>query len=1016
MLRSLIRRPIAVTMCVIALLVLGIISTRYIPVSLMPNIDIPRITVQMNGPGMSAQEVDETLIGPMGRQLMQVGGLKDIRSESKMDGGTITMTFEPGSNMSLLFIEVNEKVDRAMNYMSDAVERPKVMKASAMDIPAMYLDIKLKNQKNKETARDADVKFAQLGKFARNVVSHRIEQIPQTAMVDVSGTIGTEIICIPNKEKMNALGISTSDIERAISDNNITLEALSIVDGIFRYSIHFDSQILNKEDIENIYINYHDRLLQLKELCKVEEVVSTRNGLVRNTNDNAVTLAIIKQNDAQMSDLQESMSTLVKQLSDEYPDIEFQLTRDQTQLLSYSINNLEGNLIVGAILACVILFLFMRNWRLPILIIFTVPLSLILTLMSFYLLNISVNVISLSGLILGVGMIVDNSIIVIDNIVQKWTAGAKLTDSVVKGTTEVFAPMLSSVLTTCSVFIPLIFLSGIAGALFYDQAMGITTSLFSSLFVASLVIPVYFYAFFKRKRNRENCTLDGFIDTRLYNWYEKVMKLVMRNIKKIVIAFSVMIVLIIIIFPFLKKERMPEIEYQDALVSIDWNEGISAEENDMRIISLMNLVKEHIETTTAMVGNQEFILSHTKDMTASESVVYMKCHSNDDLLKAEDIIQKYLDKNYPKCKVDFSASGNIYDFIFSSDKADLEIHLQTNGGGRPPIANSVAFVDSLKKHIPGLNVQPITRETQIQYVADVQQMAQYKVDFSMLYGRLKELLSKNQIYEINSGAQSIPVYVGVNSKEEQILLSNSLTNREGVEIPISYLVAPKKIYTYKRLYSGIDGDYCPVMINGDDDVVNQCMEVAEKIAEKDKNLSVSFFGDYFDSRSMIKELAIVFVVAVLLLYFILAAQFESMVQPLIILSEIVVDVLFVLLVLWILGISINLMSMIGIVVMCGIIINDSILKVDTINRLKRGGMPLIKAIMVAGHSRLKPIIMTSLTTILALLPFLHKGDMGAALQFPLSLTLIAGMLIGTLVSLFFVPMVYYIIYRKSSKK
>ena len=355
MLRSLIRRPIAVTMCVIALLVLGIISTRYIPVSLMPNIDIPRITVQMNGPGMSAQEVDKTLIGPMGRQLMQVGGLKDIRSESKMDGGSITMTFEPGSNMSLLFIEVNEKVDRAMNYMSDDVERPKVMKASAMDIPAMYLDIKLKNQKNKETARNADVKFAQLGKFARNVVSHRIEQIPQTAMVDVSGTIGTEIICIPNKEKMAALGITTSDIERAISDNNITLGALSIVDGIFRYSIHFDSQILNKEDIENIYINYHDRLLQLKELCKVEEVVSTRNGLVRNTNDNAVTLAIIKQNDAQMSDLQESMNTLVEQLSDEYPDIEFQLTRDQTQLLSYSINNLEGNLIVGAILACVIL-------------------------------------------------------------------------------------------------------------------------------------------------------------------------------------------------------------------------------------------------------------------------------------------------------------------------------------------------------------------------------------------------------------------------------------------------------------------------------------------------------------------------------------------------------------------------------------------------------------------------------------------------------------------------------------
>lgn len=1012
MLRSLIRRPIAVTMCVIALFVLGIISIKYIPVSLMPNIDIPRITVQMNGPGMSAREIDEKLIGPMGRQLMQVGGLKDIRSESKMDGGSITMTFEPGSNMSLLFIEVNEKVDRAMNSMPNSVERPKVMKASAMDIPAVYLDIKLKHQQSKDDAKKADVKFAQLGKFARNVVCHRIEQIPQTAMVDISGTVGTEIICVPNKEKMDALGITTSDIERSISDNNITLGALSIVDGIFRYSIHFDSQILNKEDIENIYINYEGRLLQLKEICKVEEIVSTRNGMVRNNNDNAVTLAIIKQNDAQMSDLQESMSTLVEQLSQEYPDLEFQLTRDQTQLLSYSINNLEGNLIVGAVLACVILFLFMRNWRLPVLIIFTVPLSLILTLMSFYLLNISINVVSLSGLILGVGMIVDNSIIVIDNIVQKWTAGDKLADSVVKGTKEVFSPMLSSVLTTCSVFIPLIFLSGIAGALFYDQAMGITTSLFASLFVASLIIPVYFFAFFKKKKERSNCTLDGFIDTRMYHWYESIMKFVMRHIKSIVVGFSVIVVLIVIIYPFLKKERMPEIEYQDALVSIDWNEGISAEENDLRVISLMNAVKKYTETSTSMIGNQEFILSHTKDMTASECMVYMKCHSNDDLVEAEDMIQQYLQKNYPKSKVDFSASGNIYDFIFASDKADLEIHLQTAGGGRPLIENSVAFVDSLKKHIPGLNVQPITRETQIQYVADVQQMAQYKVDYQSLYGRLKELLSKNQIYEINSGAQSIPVYVGVNSKEEQILLSNYVTNKDGVDIPIIYLITPKKIHTYKRLYSGIDGDYCPVMINGDDGVVKECMEVAEKLADKDKNMSVSFYGDYFDSRSLISELSLVLVVAILLLYFILAAQFESMLQPLIILSEIVIDVLCVLLVLWLMGESINLMSMIGIVVMCGIVINDSILKVDTMNRLKRNGMPLIKAIMVAGHSRLKPIVMTSLTTILALVPFLHKGDMGAALQFPLSLTLIAGMIIGTLVSLFFVPMVYYIIYRK----
>lgn len=1011
MLKRLIKRPIAVTMTVIAILVLGIISIKYIPVSLMPDIDIPKMTVQVSCPGLAAQEVEKSRISGLRNQLSQVSGLVDIRSESKMDGGSITLSFEPGTNMSLSFIEVNEKVDRAMSM--DNEDRPKVIKASAMDIPAMYLDVKLKDiGKDKSKAKMADVKFAQLGRFAREVLSHRIEQIPQTAMVDISGTVGTEIICVPIPEKMDAMGLSYGDIEGAINSNNITLGALSIVDGMYRYKIHFDSQILNKEDIENVYLNHEGRLFQLKDICTVEERVAVRNGLVRNGKDNAVTMAIIKQNDAQMADLQEKMQSLVKQFRKDYPDMEFELTRDQTQLLDYSINNLEGNLIVGAVLACIILFLFMRNWRLPMLIILTIPLSLILTLMSFYLLDISINVISLSGLILGVGMIVDNSIIVIDNIVQKWSAGQTLSQAVVSGTSEVFSPMLSSVLTTCSVFIPLIFLSGIAGALFYDQAMGITTSLFASLAVASLVIPVYFFAFFKKKQDRKNCSLDGVMDNVLYKWYEKVMKFMLRHTYLVASLFVVVILSIIFIYPYLKKERLPEIEYQDAIVTIDWNEGISVEENDARTSKILNRIKSKVETSTSMVGNQEFVLSHTKDMTATECVVYMKCHSNKELVEAEDDIKKYLDKKYPKSKVDFSASGNIYDFIFSSDKPDLEIHLQTASGGLPTIERAKSFVDSLKRHIPNLNVQPITTEMMMQYVSDAQQLARYKVSYEALASRLKSILSRNQIYNINSGSQNVPIYVGVSGKEETALFSNSIKNSDGVDVPLSYLVTSRKMNTYKRLYAGSDGEYCPVMIMAEDDVVEQCMEVAQRLAEKDKNLEVSFVGDYFDSRSLILEIAIVLGVAILLLFFILAAQFESMIQPTIILSEIAIDVLCVLIALWIMGVSVNLMSMIGIVVMSGIIINDSILKVDTINRLKRGGMRLTRAIMVAGHSRLKPIIMTSLTTILALAPFLHKGDMGAAMQYPLSLALIVGMIVGTLVSLFFVPVMYFFIYRK----
>ena len=1005
MLHKIIHRPIAVTMCLIALVVMGTLAMRYIPVSLMPDIDVPQITVQVSLPGCSAQEVEGKVVGALRGQLMQVAGVKDIRSESRLDAGSIVMTFEPGSNINLLFIEVNEKIDRAMNHMPKEMERPKVMKASAMDIPAFYLDVYMKGG-------GTALQFAQLGRFVRGVVSKRIEQLPQTAMVDVSGTVGSEIVCIPYYDRLRSLGMTVGTIEEAIRKNNITLEALSVVDGLYRYNIHFDSQLLTREDIADIYINHDGRLLQLKDLCHIEERTAQRNGLVRHGRHNAVTMAIIKQNDAQMEDLQRSMDELLEDMRKEYPDIAFELTRDQTRLLTYTIENLKGNLYVGALLACLIMFLFMRQWRLSLLIVLTIPLSLILTLLSFYLLGITLNVISLSGLILGVGMIVDNSIIVIDNIMQRWRGGLPLREAVTKGTEEVFTPMLSSVLTTCSVFIPLIFLSGTAGALFYDQAMGVTIALFASLLVATLVIPVYFYSFFRKRQKKVLCGMADAGRSRLYRAYEVTMHWVLRHAHVCLLFFTCAIPLTGWMLWHIEKERMPDIQQEDTLMSIDWSTGISAEENDRRVQEMLSAVDSGLVTSASLIGAQEFLLSHTKDITASEAIVYVKAKSVEGLEQIKEKVVGELQQKYPTASVTFGESGNLYNMIFSTDEADLEIHLQDLDGRRPGIASARQFTDSLRARFPGITVMPVVTETNIRYVADMEQMAVYKVGYDQLYSRLKEQMSRNRIFEINDGAQSVPVIVGTDDKESSRILNSTVKNSEGTDIPIAYLVKEAKGEDYKRLPAGNGGEFYSIDLNATDKEVEQVMDYVENQVHQPKSeLSASFAGGYFTSRQLIGELALVLSVALALLYFILAAQFESFIQPLIILLEMVVDVFFVVAALWLLGESVNVMSMIGIVVMSGIIINDSILKIDTINRLRRGGMPLLRAIMTAGHNRLKPIIMTSLTTMLAILPFLHRGDMGSALQYPLSLTIIVGMGIGTMVSLFMIPLFYYLIYK-----
>lgn len=1002
MLRTLLHRPIAVTMTLIAIVTLGVLAFDRIPVSLMPDIDVPRIVVQMAAQGSSAREIEQRMVKPMRQQLSQVTGLQNIESTSRTDAGTVTLSFSPGTDMSMSFIEVNEKIDRAMSSMPKDMERPKVMKIGALDIPAFYIDV-------------TGGKAEQTSRLVRNVISKRLEQVPEVAMVDYSGMVGTQIAIIPDQMRIAGLGISNSEIEKAVSDNNVVLEALSVRDGIYRYTIHFDSQILSVSDIENIYIRHDGRLLQIKDICKVEEMPADRKGIVTSDGKPAITMAVIKQSDAQMSTLQGRIDTLMTQIEKDYPELQLHVTRDQTRLLSYSMDNLQWNLILGIIMASVVLFFFIGGWRMPLLVIISIPLSLVLTLLCFYVIGVSLNIISLSGLILGVGMIVDNAIIVMDNIRQKKACDDRM---IVQSVKEVFMPMLSSVLTTCSVFVPLIFLSGTAGALFFDQAMGITIALFCSLAVASIVVPVYFRSLYRRKefgsRAKEN--------RMIMRWYEKGIRFTFRNGRKMILAFAGCIVMILAVSPMIRKERMPVLPHDDAIVTIDWNAGITPEENDRRVKEVLKAAGKYVTSSTTMVGGQDFILSHTKNITSSEAVCYIKSATADDCLKARETMMDYVAKHYPKAKTEAELATNIFDMIFSTDEPDLQIRLQNRSGGRPAVEQTRTVTDSLRLHFPELNIQHLATETYLQYQTDAQQMAYYKVTYQQLYLRFRELLGSNNIYDINSGGESVPVIIGTDGRDADVLLGNTIRNADGIDIPLEYLVKESRKEDYKHLTAGDEGEYAAIDIeNAGDGEVRKVMDYVSRITDDDsRNLQATFTGNYFSSRTMVWELAMVMLVAVMLLYFILAAQFESLLQPVIILAEVVIDVALVMLALFVCGETLNVMSMIGMVVMCGIIINDSILKVDTINRLYRQAVAangvtrvtLLRSIVTAGHQRLRPIIMTSLTTILAILPLLQRGDMGSALQFPLSFTIIVGMTVGTMVSLFFVPLVYHAIYGR----
>ena len=1010
MFKTLIQRPIAVTMVLIAVMVLGIVAIKKLPVSLVPDIDIPQITVQVTSPDRSARELNETMLNGLRSELVQVPHLTDITCTARDGSGLIQMTFEYGADADYVFIDVNERVDNAVSSWRGNEERPTIARASATDIPAFFVNVSLKN------GDAAGLRFLEMSDFTRQVIVRRLEQLPEVAMVDISGQVFPQLLVIPDMEKLRAIGIDENQLSSAIQGANVRLGNLSIRDGEYRFNVRFESTVVTREDVENVYIKIRDRVYQIKDLAEVREEQQKVKGMVTSDGHQCVTLAVIKRTDARMADLRKGISKLMDTFTHDYPDMDFTVTRDQTELLDYSINNMIKNLLFGALFACLIIFFFMQDVRSPMLVVITIPTALILSFLLFYVIGITINIISLSGLVLGLGMMVDNSIITIDNITQRWQKGEPLADACVYGTQEVFTPMLSSVLTTCAIFLPLIFMSGIAGALFYDEAMAVTITLVSALIVSVLVIPVFYYLFY---RNQPCFTPNRFIQKisvgGMTSGYERIMSWFFRHRGVMWCIFGVSLLVIGVLFKGLDKQKLPALSHSDTLVNIEWNERVSVEENNSRCEKIVAQFPDLVEQYTSMTGAQQFALSHTRETGISEAIIYLKAGSVDDIKEIESRVADFIHSNWREAVCTTQASGNIFDMLFSEKEAPVVARLKCSNGKMPEPDQLTTLLFDIRDALPGITVQPAEWNEYIELVTDPEKLALYNVSFSQILGYLQNSMNASSVLRISKGDISMPVVIGVGEKEARDLIQGSYIETSGGRVPLEILLKETRNRDLKQITSGVDGEYYPLVLDVKGREARRAMETIQNVVRQDDRFDVSFTGSYFSNREMIKELCMVLLVSILLLFFILAAQFESLVQPFIIMSELIIDIFAVLAVLWLFGESLNLMSMIGMVVMCGIVINDSILKVDTINRLREKGFGLKHAILEAGSRRLKAIVMTSLTTILAIAPFLVRGDMGSDLQYPLSLALISGMIAGTFVSVFFVPLAYYVIYKKSDR-
>ena len=1023
MIRFLLKRPIAVLMAFTALFILGMVTYFTIPISLLPDIAIPEITVQVSGANTSARELENTIVKPIRQQLMQVAGLRDIHSETCDGAGIIRLDFDYGTSTDLAFIEVNEKIDAAMNYLPREVERPRVVKASATDIPVFCLNLSFIDDERAES----ETAFLDLCQFAETVIKRRIEQLPEVAMVDITGTVGRQVRVVPDMRLLEAADITLEELETTLAHNNIEPGSMTVRDGYYEYNIKFSSLLRTVEDVRAIYLQKNGRILQLKELARVDIVPEKETGLSMADGKRAVTLAVIKQADENMDNLKEALAEVTGHFQEIYPDIEFSITRNQTELLDYSISNLKQNLSLGFLCICLVAILFLGDVKSPAVIGLSMFAGIIISFQFFYVFGISLNIISLSGLILALGMMIDNSIIVTENIAQYRGRGDNLMDACVKGTTEVITPMLSSTLTTIVVFVPLVFMSGIAGAIFFDQAFAVTVGQIVSYFTGIMLLPVLYQLVYSLPRREK-----GFLNLKLNNpikehtldrFYDRGVDFTFAHKRSSLSLILISVPLCVLLFYLIPKSKMPAIDQNELLVQVEWNENIHLDENRDRVARLFAGIERPSVQHTAYIGQQQFLLNRDRELSISEAELYFKTERTDDIEPLRQEIAAWLKQRYPMAVVSFAPPETVFEKIFVTGEADIVAEFYARDKERVPDAATLRHLEDEMERRAGQAPVGVAFQNQLNLSIDHEKLLLYHVAYEEVYRVLKTAFKENEVATLRSYQQYLPITLAGDDRTVDDILRNTLvrahtdadTTARAAYIPLSAVVSVAPGEDLKTLTAGKNGEFIPFQfyqVENADELMEQIRDIVRGEDAGRTEWDVDFSGSFFSNQRMLNELVVILCISILLMYFILAAQFESFLQPLIVLLEIPIDVAASLLTLWALGHTLNLMSAIGIVVSCGIIINDSILKLDAINELRKAGTPLLEAIHEAGRRRLRPIIMTSLTSIIGMVPLLFSFDMGSELQKPLSIAMIAAMLIGTAVSLFIIPLVYWAIYRK----
>lgn len=1007
-----IRRPIAVIMIILSIALIGSVSLSKLKLDLLPELNMPIAVVTAKYEGAGPKEIERLITIPFEEVLTTVTDLKSIETVSTSEYCLCILYFNDNTDMNFATLEMREKIDLVKTYLPQGVTDIMVMRIDPNNLQSTF-----------ELGISSDMKLEDMTRLVEDQIVNKIERISGIASAKISGGLIQEIRIDLIKERLILYGLNESAIAQYIMSENLNIPAGSIETAGMSIYLRTLGEFKTIEEISNLIVpTSTGTTVFLKDLANINLVDVEKTSESYINGRLSLNLSIQKQSNVNTVQICKTVRNELTKLEKSYPDLEFKIIYDSSNYINKALDTVAESAFQGGILAVLILYLFLRNFRATLIIAVSMPVSIITSFVLMYFSGITLNLISLAGFALGIGMLVDNSIVVLENIYRFRDEGKELREAAEYGTREVMLSISASTLTTIIVFVPIIFVEGMAGKVFKEMGLIITFSLMASLIIAITFLPMMASKLLNKKSRSSHNKKS--LWTKIFDCWENFYgcicslykRLLIFSLKKrgFVIAIALILFIISLIsLPVIGFEYFPAMDEGLIAVEVVLPKGSTINETHEIAFEVQDRIKDisEVKGINMTIGNGGFVLDRSGTEKATLNVDIGSINDRKKSIKeiADTIRNKV--SNIAGAQIKVTDDSRIMGFSIGYNDVDIRV----SGEETETLAEISGDLVEILKKVDGLqNLQSS--------VDQVIEEASIVIDRSksLLYGLTTAQIGQSIQAEVNGitatrfqyrGSDINVVISTIDGKLTSLQdISNiSIQSPRGVSIPLSDLAEIRLEKSPPNILRNDQKKTISITADLKDRALNKVTDDIDKAFSNYKfpaGYNYNYGGQQKDFIDSFDELFDALILSVIIVYMLLAAQFESLLHPFTILLTVPLALTGAIIALLITGKSLSIPAFIGIILLVGIVVDNAIVLIDSVNRFREEGLSKEDALVKAGPLRLRPILMTTLTTILGMLPMAITRKEGSEIQIPLAVVIIGGLTVSTLVTLIVIPSFY----------